>query len=144
MRVRSGHAPQAPTSLTLTLGDEVIVVNPDDLLVRPDGLRTLRRVQTGHRRSGEDGDIGAAAFLMAARQAFPDAVVELVHLADESVVTLEMTPKVLQNRTVQLSECLRSIRAGQFPAVESPRRCPNCPAFFICGPTPPGVLTRSY
>lgn len=144
MRVRSGHVPQAPTTLTLTLGDEAIVVNPDDLLVRPDGRRTLRRVQTGHRRSGEEGDIGAAAFLMAARQAFPDAAVELVHLADESVVTLEMTPKVLQNRTVQLGECLRSIRAGQFSAVESSRRCPNCPAFFICGPTPPGVLTKNY
>jgi superfamily I DNA/RNA helicase len=144
MRVRSGHVPQAPASLTLTLGDEVIVVHPDDLLVRPDGRRTLRRVQTGHRRSGDEGDIGAAAFLMAARQALPDAVVEFVHLADESVVTLEMTPKVLQNRTVQLGECLRSIRAGQFPALESSRRCPNCPAFFICGPTPPGVLPKNY
>jgi hypothetical protein len=81
---------------------------------------------------------------MAARQALPDAVVEFVHLADESVVTLERTPKVLQNRPVQLGECLRSIRAGLFPDLESSRRCPNCPAFFICGPTPPGVLPKNY
>jgi superfamily I DNA/RNA helicase len=141
---REGHTPESPTALTLTFGEELVIVRPDDVLVRPDGRRTLRRIQTGHKRSKEDDDVGAAAFVMAARQAFPDAVVELVHLSDERTAAIDLTSKVLQNRRLKLAEYLGDIRAGRFPADPSPRRCPNCPAFFICGRTPLGTLTRSF
>lgn len=144
LRTREGHTPEAPTALTLTFGEELVIVRPDDVLVRPDGRRTLRRIQTGHKRSKEDEDVGAAAFVLAARQAFPDAIVELVHLSDERTAALDMTIKVLQSRRQKLSEYLADIRVGRFPADPAPRRCPNCPAFFICGPTPPGLLTRSF
>jgi superfamily I DNA/RNA helicase len=144
LRTREGHTPEAPTALTLTFGEELVIVRPDDVLVRPDGRRTLRRIQTGHKRSKEDEDVGAAAFVLAARQAFPDAVVELVHLSDERTAAIDLTAKVLQNRRLKLSEYLGDIRAGRFPADPSPRRCPNCPALFICGPTPLGTLTRSF
>ena len=144
VRSRAGHTPEAPSALSLMFGEELIVVRPDDVLVSGDGRRTLRRIQTGHKRSKEDDDVGAAAFVLAARQAFPEAVVELVHLSDETAVALDMSAKVLNNRRNTLGEHLAKIRAGRFPADPSPRRCPGCPAFFICGPTPPGILARKF
>lgn len=144
VRSRAGHKPEAITALSLMFGEELIIVRPDDVLVGGDGRRTLRRIQTGHKRSKEDEDVGAGAFVLAARQAFPDAIVELVHLSDETTATIEMTPRVLQNRHQKVAEYLVRIRAGRFPAETSARRCPNCPAFFICGPTPQGVLRRSF
>ena len=144
LRSRAGHKPETPTALSLTFGEEVITVRPDDVLIRGDGRRTLRRIQTGHKRSREDDDVGAGAFVLAARQAFPDAVVELVHLSDETTAAIDMTPKVLENRHRKVVEYLAGVRAGRFPAEPSARRCPSCPAFFICGTTPQGVLTRSF
>jgi hypothetical protein len=144
VRTRAGHKPEAPTALTLAFGEEVIIVRPDDVLIRVDGRRTLRRIQTGHKRSKEDEDVGAGAFILAARQAFPDAIVELVHLSDQTTAPIEMSARVLQSRRQKVGDFLVDIRAGRFPARTSPHRCPNCPAFFICGPTPRGVLERSF
>lgn len=141
---REGHGSEAPTALSLSFGDEQIIVRPDDVLVRPDGGRTLRRVQTGHHRSAESKDVGAAAFVLAARQAFPDAVVELVHLSDEATRPLSLSPKELQNRRDKLGGFLQDIRAGRFPAEVSSRTCPGCPAFFICGSTPAGALPKKF
>jgi hypothetical protein len=79
--IRRKHQP----ILRLTFGDEEIAVRPDDVLVRPDGSRTIRRVQTGHQRSTENKDLGAAAFVLAAQQSFPDATVEFLYLSDQTV-----------------------------------------------------------
>ena len=144
LQSRDAHTPEPPTALTLTFGDELVIVRPDDVLVRPDGRRTLRRIQTGHKRSKDDEDVGAAAFILAAREAFPDAVVELIHLSDERTTTLDLGARVLQNRRQKLAEHLAEIRAGRFPALPASRRCPNCPAFFVCGSTPVGPLARSF
>ncbi len=79
---RTGLTSEPPTALRLAFGEHDIIVRPDDVLLEPSGRRVLRRVRTGHRRSAEEDDIGAAAFVLAARQSFPDALVQLVHLAD--------------------------------------------------------------
>lgn len=142
--VREGHTPEAPAPLSLTFGEEQIIVLPDDVLVRPDGGRTLRRVRTGHLRSAESKDVGAAALVLAARQAFPDAVVELVHLADQAARPLTLSPRELQNRRDKLAGFLADIRLGRFPANPSARTCPGCPAFFVCGPTPAGALSKKF
>ena len=141
---REGSTSEPPTALSLTFGDEQIVVKPDDILVRSDGSRTLRRVLTGHRRSSEGKDVGAAAFMLATQQAFPDAVVELVHLSDKSTKPLTMSSNMLQNRNKKLATYLDEIRRGRFPKASSPRVCPGCPAFFVCGPTPPGTLRKKF
>jgi len=142
--VRDGHAPEEPVALSLVFGDEQIIIRSDDDLLRADGTRMLRRVQTGHHRSAESKDVGAAAFMLAARQAFPGAIAELVHLSDQAVRPLTLTPKVLENNRGKLARYLASIRAGAFPADPSARTCPGCPAFFICGPTPNGVLKKTF
>ena len=142
--IRQGQTTAAPTALSLTFGAEEIVVLPDDVLVRPDGGRTFRSIRTGHQRSTEGKDVSAAAFVLAARRAFPDAVVELVHLSDQTAVVLSLSPRELQNRQDKLEGFLQEIRRGRFQAEPSARVCPGCPAFFICGPTPAGILGKKF
>ena len=118
-------------------------VSPDEVLVR-DGVRTLRRVKTGHASSQEGKGVGVAAFVLAARAAFPDAVVELVYLADAEAKPLVLSAKVLSNQQVKLGNILREIRGGNFRAKASDMTCPNCPAFFVCGAVPDGILLKAF
>jgi superfamily I DNA/RNA helicase len=139
---RVGYTPELPTTLRLTLGNEEITVQVDDVLVGSDGRQTLRRIRTGHMRSTEDKDVGTAAFVLAAQQTFPDATVELLHLSDQKVSSVSLSTKELQTRHKKLVDFLNNIRLGRFPTDPSPRTCPGCPAFFICGPIPVGALPK--
>jgi superfamily I DNA/RNA helicase len=141
---REKHQAEATAALILYFGEEQIIVLPDDVVVRSDGSRVFRRIRTGHSRSTEIEDVSAAAFVLAARQAFPDAVVELVHLADETSTPVSLTRRKLDNRREKLAEFLAAIRQGRFPANPSGYVCPGCPAFFICGPTPSGALLKKF
>jgi hypothetical protein len=140
---RAGAMVEAPTALRITFDNHEVEVRPDEVLVR-NGVRTLRRVKTGHATSSEGKDVGAAAFVLAARAAFPDAVVELVYLADAEAKPLVLTPKELTNRQAKLGGILGDIRAGNFRAEASDMTCPNCPAFFVCGAVPQGTLVKAF
>ena len=143
-RTRDGLTPEPPAALHLAFGEHDIVVRPDDVLLEPGGRRVLRRVRTGHRRMDEGDDVAAAAFVLASRQAFPDALVELVHLADQEVFPIGLSAKQLENRRRKLDNFLTAIRAGRFPTDPSPRTCPGCPAFFICACAPDGKLRKKF
>jgi hypothetical protein len=140
---RSGAQVEPPTALHITLDNHEVEVTPDEVLVR-NGIRTLRRVKTGHASSSEGKDVGAAAFMLAARSAFPDAAIELVYLADAEAKPLTLSTKELSNRRDKLENIFQGIRAGQFKAEPSDAICPNCPAFFVCGAVPPGTLTKNF
>lgn len=140
---RAGAQVEAPTALRITFDSHEVEVRPDEVLVL-DGVRTLRRVKTGHASSQEGKDVGAAAFVLAARAAFPDARVELVYLADAETKLLVMSAKELGNREVKLGDIFRDIRSGNFRAEASDMTCPNCPAFFVCGAVPPGTLSKNF
>lgn len=140
---RVGAQVEEPTALRITFDNHEVEVRPDEVLVR-DGVRTLRRVKTGHASSQEGKDVGAAAFVLAARAAFPDAVVELVSLADAEATPLVFSAKVLSNQQLKLGNILRDIRGGNFRAKASDMTCPNCPAFFVCGAVPPGTLSKKF
>jgi len=144
LSTRANHAAETPAALHINFGAEQLVMLPDDVLVRPDGARVLRKIQTGHKRSSDGDDLAAAAFVLAARESFPNAVIELVHLADEAAMKVDLTARKLQSRKEKLSTALQDIRAGRFPADPSSRVCPGCPAFFICGSTPPGTLLKKF
>lgn len=138
---RQGATPVPVTALSLSFGSEQVIVRPDEVLVRG-GVRTLRRVQTGHAPRSEPKDVGSAAFLLAARQAFPDAVVELVYLADETAKPLSMSATELTGRQAKVQTMLKDIAGGRFRADRTSYTCSACPAFFICGPVPPGTLHK--
>jgi hypothetical protein len=141
---RAGLTPEAPVALRLGFGAEEIIVRPDDVLIGPSGARTLRSVRTGHQRSNDGKDVGAAAFMLAARQAFPGATAEIIYLSDEHAEEVSLSPKEIQNRHEKLGGFLKKIRSGLFPPVPSTRVCPGCPAFFICGPVPAGPLQKKF
>ena len=141
---REGQRTEAAVAISVRFGGEEIVVSPDDVLVDPSGRRKLRRIRTGHSRSRDADDVAAAAFVLAARQAFPDAVVELAYLSDEAVHEIDLSGKKLENRQTKLAAFLEQIRQGHFPPNVSERTCPGCPSFFICGPTPDGELRKKF
>lgn len=142
--IREGHMVEPPVGLSLAFGKEQIVVLPDDVLVDPNGRRKFRRVRTGHKRTNDLKEIGAATFLLAVRHAFPDATVEFAYLSDGAVHPVDFTPKQLADGGAKLAASLERVRAGVFRAMPSPRMCPTCPAFFVCGPTPSGALRKSF
>lgn len=133
-----------PAAVSLLIDGEEILVQPDGVLVRADGVRAVRRISTGHLRSTESKDVGAAALILAVKQAFPGAVTELVHLSDSEARALSLSDRELSGRRDKLAMFLADIRAGRFPAEVSSFTCPNCPAFFICGPTPEGPLEKKF
>lgn len=142
--IREGHTPEEPMALRVAFGAEEIIVMPDDVLIAPDGGRILRRVTTGHGRKGEEKEVGAAAFLLAAAEAFPGAKIELVSLADQKACIVSLKPNELKTRERKLSKYLAEIRAGRFPQEASSRTCPGCPVFFICGPVPTGTFQPMF
>lgn len=141
---RSGHTTETPTVLRLVLEQDDVSAQADEVLIRRDGTRVLRRVQTGHQRAGDGDDVTAAAFLLAARAAFPNAVVEFVYLSDQQVLPVTLSAKKLEGRRKKLAGFLASIRAGDFSPERSSYTCPNCPAFFVCGPLPEGDLEKKF
>lgn len=140
---RAGALVEPPVVLRIPFDDHEVEVRPDEVLVR-DGVRTLRRVKTGHASSQDGKDVGSAAFILAARAAFPDARVELVYLADADTKHLVLSAKELGTREGKLVGILRGIRGGSFRAETSDMTCPNCPAFFVCGAVPAGTLVKAF
>lgn len=142
--IREGYATQPPAGMSLTIGGEQIVVFPDDVLVGLDKSLTFRRIRTGHSRTSDLTGIGAIAFLLAARQSYPHAKVEYIYLSDGAVHPVVFTSKQLEGGGSKLAASFETIRNGVFRAEPSPRVCPACPAFFVCGPTPPGPLHKKF
>lgn len=142
--IREGKTAEKPTALSLIFENERILVMADDVVVDPGGQRTFRRIRTGHHSKSHAEDVDSAALVMAVRQAFPDAVVELVYLSDRRADPIEMSDKHLANRRGKLDTYLKDIRAGKFPTKASSKICPGCPAFFVCGPVPNGKLQKKF
>lgn len=141
---RTGFEPEPATPICVqVVGGEVFAL-PDDVLVGPNGQRIVRSIKTGHRGSKAGKDVGSAAFLLAARLAFPSAQVQLVHLADGSAEPVPLTDKEISNRKTKLEGFLERVRHGHFPMERSEFTCPNCPAFFICGPVPDGEMEKKF
>lgn len=138
---RAGFIRSQPEELRLLVEGGEIIIRPDEVLTDAAGRKIMRRVRTGHRTSKEDDDVGAATFKIAAGNAAPGCVVELVHLGDEKITPIDMSPKVLANRQGTAAAIFAEIRSGRFPT-EPGRTCPRCPAFFICGPVPSGTLPK--
>jgi hypothetical protein len=138
---RKGMQKLEPTDIVYELDGQEITFRPDDIVVENDVVR-VRRIRTGHRRSTDTKDSGAAALRLAANAAFEGAIVELVHLSDG-----EMTPLPLSRGDggrAKLSTIFAGISQGEFPTKASTRTCPGCPAFFVCGPVPKGALAKKF
>lgn len=141
---RQGLARTMTSEMQFRIGECTVVVRPDDVLSAGDGRRHIRVVRTGHATSKDLENVSAAVFTLAAHEAFPGCAVEFVHLGDAAVRAVSMTERVLGNRKATAKEMIAKIQAGRFSREQSPRTCPRCPAFFICGPVPDGILEKKF
>jgi superfamily I DNA/RNA helicase len=138
-RSRARRTAQPPAPLVATMGSDEIHMRPDDVLVDNNGRRTLRRINTGKKRSLETE---AQAFWWVARQTDPSADVEFVFLADDDTQPGVFDVKQMGKIEEKIGKHLSVVRDGDFPPERSAYTCPNCPAFFVCGPLPKGTLKK--
>jgi len=141
---RRGKTTTSPDPLRLAVAGGEIVVTPDEVLIDDRGQHAVRRIRSGHRPSRAKDGLAAAAFQLAAVDAFPGCRVELVYLADAETTPIEFKRDTLERRRGKVVEALRDIGAGAFPMKDSSFVCPRCPAFFICGPVAQGPFEKKF
>ncbi|MFN5997320.1 MAG: UvrD-helicase domain-containing protein [Paracoccaceae bacterium] len=144
VRMRRSHTPRSPETLILRFAGDEVHYGADDLLADAKGNLIHRRIRTGVYRKSDTEDLSVAAALLAIAENTPGASAEVVHLTDGGVSPLSMTPLVLGRRREALQVAIRRVRAGDFPTDPTQRVCPRCPAFFVCGPVPPGTLRKEF
>ena len=145
-RSRREGTSEKPEPLALDIGDgEHVIVSPDELIVDAEGRRTFRLLRTAHAdgRSRQQ-KMAAAALTLVVRQHFPDAAVEILHLADENAQPCTLSEAQLRGQHEQLLTHVRGIRSGEFPPNPAQRHCPGCPALFVCGELPEGDLEKKF
>ena len=137
----NGYEIHKPPQLRLSVSGGEVIVTPDLVVSDSQGRVIMRKVRTGHQSDKESNGIAAAAFHLAATAHTPGCKVELVHLSDAEVTSIQMTGKVLSNRQSTLQQISENVRSGHFP-LEEGMACPRCPAFFVCGRLPSGQLVK--
>jgi superfamily I DNA/RNA helicase len=132
-----------PLAIELTTGK--VFVTPDELAQLPDGTMVLRRIRTGRKRVNEyDENLEYTLYHLAGRTRFNDNYqVEALHLTDEQLEWVEISPRKIETRRTKTTNMLAQIADGSFPPNVSAVRCPRCPHFFICAATPEGPLSLS-
>jgi superfamily I DNA/RNA helicase len=139
---RGGRAGAPVFDMARAAGIGTLRGRPDEVLTGAGGL-VVRRVRTGKRPSAEYRIAEELFALAAAAAGGKPAAVEFVYLSDGGVpVVLNPKPAALAKKAELLSESFSNIAGGLFSLNESERSCPNCPAFFVCGPVALGPLEK--
>lgn len=138
---RRGLEPLPRPVLSIEIDGDRVEVNPDDVLLGSDG-HVVRSVRTGHQRKADVDKVVARALILAAREFFPDAAVQILHLADESSTDIPMKAGQEAKDRKRVSGIISGIRSGAYRTKPSPRICPNCPALFVCDALPDGALVK--
>ena len=121
-----------------------VIVEPNEIADMPDGKIALRRVRTGRKRTDEDGRLDYTLYQLAGQAHFGTrAMVQALHLTDDIVDDVLISPKKLNRRRDRSDEMLSEIAKGQFPPKIDEMTCPRCPHFFVCDSTPRGPLILS-
>ncbi|ATQ69058.1 MULTISPECIES: UvrD-helicase domain-containing protein [Methylosinus] len=142
VRSRQGRDPGLAEPLCFDVPGATIVVRTDEAVVEPGGGRVFRHVRTGHRSDTLMKSKALNAFAIAVGRAAPGCRAEIVFLSDEASERLDIKPTALGKRVDDLAGFVAGILEGRYPPKASTRTCPNCPAFFICGPAPSGRLKK--
>ncbi len=128
-----------PLSVQLSNGE--IFVEPTELAERSDGTVIMRRVRTGYCRSDEYDRLEYTLYLLAAHKNHSGAVVQAVHLTDETEDFVSITQRKIDHRVAKCESFLSDMNSGWFPTKIDSVICPRCPHFFICTAVPGGDLT---
>ncbi len=128
-----------PLAIDFTNGR--VLVEPNEVAELLDGTVVVRRVRTGYKRSNEYDRLEYTLYQLAARAEFgAAAVVQALHLTDESAEAVTISATKLGNRRTKSETMLADIAAGNFPTEIDAVTCPRCPHFFVCAAMPRGDL----
>lgn len=142
IRLGSGRQFRTAEAIALDLPNGRVLVKPHEIAQLPDGTVVLRRRHTGRKRSDEYDRIEYTLYTLAGQARFgPACRFEALHLTDETVESVSITQKKIENRRNTTNDILTGLLAGDFPPSPDPVTCPRCPHFFICDATPHGPLT---
>ena len=142
IKAGAGRRFREASPLAINYRNGKVIVTPDEIAERDDGVIVVRKVRTGKRGKTEFGKLEYSLYQRAATQHFGSrAVVEAVHPSDSGVEDVPM-PKTTKagNNDAKVEEILAGIAAGLFPPDPDSFRCPRCPHFFICASAPEGLL----
>jgi len=137
---RQGRSGRSGERLVAALDRADIHVQPDEVLDGAGGP-VFRRVRTGHYSKTSATAKAEAVFPLVIDAVSPGAAMEVVYLGDGRVETVSgLAPKDVGKRRDAINAFVADILDGRFPTRESAFTCPNCPAFFVCGPIAAGSL----
>lgn len=141
IRVSTGRRSREVEPLVVDFLNGRVVVEPDEIADMPDGKIALRRIRTGRKRTDEYDHLDYTLYRLAGQAHFGTrAMVQALHLMDEMVDDVHISPKKINTRRDRSDEMLSEIAKGQFPPKIDAVTCPRCPHFFICDATPRGPL----
>lgn len=141
IRAGAGRRFRESELLAIEFPNGRVMVEPNEIAELPDGTAVVRRVRTGYRRTDEYDRLEYTLYQLAGHARFGrGAVVEAVHLTDETVETVMISGTKLGNRRTKSDAMLMRIAEGWFPAEIDSVTCPRCPHFFVCAATPHGPL----
>jgi hypothetical protein len=141
IRAGAGRRFREAQPLAIDFNNGTVLVEPDEIAEREDGVVVIRRLRTGRKSQGEYDKLEYALYAHAAARHYgATAVVEAVHLSDDTREEVTITAKKMQTRVGAAEQILEGIAAGHFPPELDPFSCPRCPHFFICAATPRGPL----
>lgn len=142
IRAGAGRRFREASPLAINYRNGKVIVTPDEIAERHDGVIVVRKVRTGKRGKTEFGKLEYSLYRRAATQNFgPRAVVEAVHPSDSGVEDVPPPQaKKASNNDTAVEKILAGIAAGLFPPNPDSFRCPRCPHFFICASAPQGPL----
>lgn len=137
----AGHRFRDAEPLAIDFPNGRVLVEPNELAELPDGTVVIRRVRTGYKRSDEYDRLEYTLYHLAARRQFGSgAIVQALHLTDETHEPVVISPTKLGNRQKKSDSMLGGIASGEFPPEVDAVTCPRCPHFFICPSAPNGSL----
>jgi len=141
VRYGAGRRFRAAEPLAIDFPNGRVIVEPDEMADLPDGTVVLRRVRTGYKRKDEYDRLEYTLYHLAARSRFGSTYrFEVLHLADETIEAVVVSPQKLSNRRNRSDELVARIAAGHFPVEVDSVTCPRCPHFFVCDAKARGPL----
>ena len=141
LKAGAGHRFRDAQPLAIDFANGRVLVEPNELAELPDGTVVIRRVRTGYKRRGEYDRLEYTLYHLAAQSEFGDsAIVQALHLTDETHEPVVISRTKLGNRQTKSDVLLAGIASGEFPPEVDAVTCPRCPHFFICPSSPNGAL----
>lgn len=118
---------------SVPVGSNQVLVTPDRVVCTLTGAIRVQRIRTGRKTKSEPDNPIYALLRRGAVTRYPvrPIAVETFYLA-----TGEVVPVIEKNddRLIQqYAEAIAGIEQGDFHINPDPRRCPNCPCYFMCG-----------